>query len=214
MENTARKKLMNQLFDLERKLAKLDDSESRQLYNIVAKEITELSQLSESAFKEVYRKYYASAVTAILILLFSIAGFSQVNLKQNPVPDDVVKVFINARCDCSATDTATVASFPAMYRSFFVNSIYNDGEYIPFQVYYAENIQSQLYLISKGACRNLNTTIPLPAPGFYFVRFYHAAKPALIEIDARQTELKIRAFGKCELHEFSSPKGTSPFKSN
>ena len=213
MENTARKKLMNQLFDLEKKLAKLDDAESRELYKIVAKEITELSQLSEPDFLEVYRKYYASAVTSVLILLFSIAGFSQVNLKQNPVPDDVVKVFINARCACSATDTATVAGFPAMYRSFFVNAVYDQGEIIPFQIYYAEKQGSQLYWISKGMCRNISTSVPLPQPGFYFVRFFDEAKPALIEIDARKPKLLVRAFGKCELHETGSYI-RSPFKSN
>lgn len=142
---------------------------------------------------------------AVLLLLLPCSGFTQVNLKSTPVPSDVVTVFINARCACSATDTATVTSFPAMYRSHFVNAIYDQGEVIPFEIYYAEKQGGQLYWISRGLCRNISTSVPLPQPGFYFVRFFHTAKPALIEIDARQPTLFIRAFGKCELHETRPP---------
>ena len=133
--------------------------------------------------------------------------FAQANLKSSPVSDQVIRVFLNARCSCSDLDTlqlrpnAKGGLYPNLYRSSFVNSIYTDADgTVPFQVYYAEKQGGQLYLVQKGWCRNISTSIPLPAPGWYFVRYFHEGKPALVEVDATTPILKVRSFGKCELH--------------
>ncbi len=148
---------------------------------------------------------------ALAFFLLPLMAFTQTkeSLKSKPVSDGVVKVFLNARCACSATDTARIAAYPALYRNNFVNAIYDPGETIPFRVYFAEKQGGQLYFISKGVCRNISTSIKIPEPGYYFVRFFHEAKPALIEVDARKTTLYVRAFGKCELHETSTLKPKS-----
>ncbi len=132
---------------------------------------------------------------------------AQPNLTANPVSHDLVRVFINARCHCSAIDTLHLAPnakgdpFPNAYRSLFVNAIYTEADgRIPFQVYYAEKQGAQLYLIQKGWCRHYSTLVPLPQPGWYFVRYFHGAKPALLEIDATAPRIIVRSFGKCELH--------------
>ncbi len=150
---------------------------------------------------------------AAYLLAFTLISMSQPlgaqpNLTTSPVSDQLVKAFLNARCSCSALDTAELRPnakgnlHPNSYRSHFVNSIYTevDGS-IPFQVYYAEKQGGQLYLINKGYCRNISTLVPIPQPGWYFVRYFHDAKPALIEVDATTPTLKVRSFGKCELHD-------------
>lgn len=155
----------------------------------------------------------------LLVALLATTSAAQPNLKSTPVGDEVVNEFVNARCACSQLDTARLSHnrqgepFPNAYVSDFPNTAFTieDGA-VPFEIYYAEVPGGQLYRVGKGACRAFHITVPLPAPGFYFVRFYSMAKPALIEVDARTPRLLVRAFGRCEIHESYQPR--RPIKSN
>ncbi|HFA48067.1 MAG TPA: hypothetical protein ENJ95_03505 [Bacteroidetes bacterium] len=158
--------------------------------------------LSASLMRQPPLKGLIHAALAMLFLIFNItAADAQLKLTR-PVGEETIKLFANARCNCSATDTVTVSKdFPVSYRSYFVNDIYEHMQTVPFRIYYASGTGQQLYYISKGFCRNISTLVPLPQPGFYFVRFYDEAKPALIEIDARQKTIYVKAWGNCVLHQ-------------
>ncbi len=150
--------------------------------------------------RTILRSHAARFAAAILILLFSLPGFAQLDLtKAKTVPVSVVADFQNVPCNCAATDTFTIAAFPTSYRSDFVASAFEPGDIVGFEIYYAHEIGDFLYLIGTGRCRNYSNLIPLPQAGFYFVRYFHAVRPALIEIDARCERVTIKAFGKCKL---------------
>lgn len=205
MENLRRKRLMNQFVELEIKLRERlsrhpDDVYYAECLEALLAEIKKLKDLHDVEFFEYWRRTYGAMVTLALILLFSVQCFAQNFTKT--IPPEVINVFQNARCACSAAATATVATFPASYRSHFVNSVYTETDgFIPFQMYYSPDVGQQLNFHAKGFCRHISLLIPMPRPGFYFVRFFHQGKPALIEIDARKPTIYVKAFGKCEIHE-------------
>lgn len=146
-------------------------------------------------------RHHAARFAAILILLMSaIPGFAQLDLTNAKlVPVSVVADFLNVPCHCAATDTFTVAAFPTSYRSDFVASAFEPGDSPRFEIYYAHDQGDFLYLIGTGACRNYSNLIPLPQAGYYFVRYFHEQRPALIEVDARCERITLKAYGKCRL---------------
>ena len=155
----------------------------------------------------------------LLSALVATTAAAQPNLKSTPVGDEVVNEFVNARCACSLLDTVQLPHnrhgdpFPNAFVSDFTSTAFTIEDCaIPFEIYYAESPGGQLYRVGKGVCRAFHITVPLPAPGLYFVRFYSMAKPALIEVDARTSVLLVRAFGRCEIHESYQPR--RPIKSN
>lgn len=141
----------------------------------------------------------------LLILLLILSGpacFAQLDLtKLQRVDEQVIRCFINARCATHGDSTFTVKRFPAFFRTQFISKFYDLKEVIPFHIYYARDIGEPLYYIQHGSCRGFSITCPLPHPGFYFVRFFHAAKPALVEIDARKPTVHVKMYGACEIHE-------------
>jgi hypothetical protein len=151
------------------------------------------------------RRSAARFAAAVLILLFALPQFAAAQLdltKAKTVPVSVISDFQNAPCTCAATDTFTVAAFPTSHRSLFVASAFDlllPTESIRFEIYYAHDTGDFLYLVGTGRCRNYSNLIPLPQPGFYFVRYFHHQHPALIEIDARCEQVTLKAFGKCKL---------------
>jgi hypothetical protein len=149
-----------------------------------------------------YVTRHAARFAAILILLFALPQFAAAQLdltKAKTVPVQVLADFQNAPCNCHATDTFTVAAFPTSYRSDFVASAFEPGDVVAFEIYYAHDTGDFLYLVGTGRCRNYSNLIPLPQPGFFFIRYFHAERPALIEIDARCERVTLKAFGKCKL---------------
>lgn len=143
---------------------------------------------------------------ALLLFTFicgmAAAVTAQPNLRTNPVSSQLVTDFMNARCGFTYSDSTKIDKFPASYRTDLVAKIYtpSDGA-IPYEIYYAESTASQLYLIARGLCRNISTLVPIPCPGWYFVRYWNQAKPALVQINARNRTLKITAKGPCEIHD-------------
>jgi len=141
----------------------------------------------------------------LLLLLFSLSGpacFAQLDLtKLQPVDQHIIRCFVNARCATYGDSTFTVEKFPSFFRTQFISKFYDLKEVIPFRIYYAEDIGKPVYHILNGSCRGFSITCPLPQPGFYFVRFFHAAKPALVEIDARKPTIHVKMYGACEIHE-------------
>jgi hypothetical protein len=169
------------------------------------------ASMSEKAFKVHLEGYdedhltphkFIKTIFIAAILLVSIqTAQTQINYL-NPINAATVRAFDGASCDCFARDTATISKFPAFHRSKFVSSAFNNAGmgFIPFEIYFAHERGGQLYLLNRGACRNVSTTIPLPEPGWYFVRFFSDAQPALIEINAcRKEEIVINSYGKCKL---------------
>ncbi|MCF8245522.1 MAG: hypothetical protein K9J37_13610 [Saprospiraceae bacterium] len=151
--------------------------------------------------------------SSVLLLFFCSAMGAQPlpappGFYNNPVPYNTVSAFHNARCHFTDTDTFTISLgnnssyFPTSYRTDLPSKIFTAADRaVPFGIYYQESTTSQLYLIAKGYCRNISTLVPLPRPGWYFVRYFHQAKPALVVINARHQTLKITINGACEIHE-------------
>lgn len=166
------------------------------------------SSMSEKAFQVHLEGYdedhctptnFIKAFTTLVILVFAIPAFSQLKLTV-PAPAEIIQVFQNAECGCFQHDTLTIQKFPASYRSTLVNLVYETMDVIPFEIFYAQKRGGQLYFISRGVCRGISTLVPICQPGWYFVRFYDEAKPALIEINAETTTLFVQEWGKCTLH--------------
>lgn len=138
----------------------------------------------------------------LILLCLSTAAFGQLDLsKLEPVDQHVVRCFVNARCATYGDSSFTVEQFPSFFRTQFISKFYSFGETIPFRIYYAEDVGKPLYFIQHGFCRGFSISCPLPQPGFYFVRFFNEAKPALVEIDAREPTVKVKMYGACEIHD-------------
>ncbi|MCU0345852.1 MAG: hypothetical protein MUC59_02835 [Saprospiraceae bacterium] len=138
----------------------------------------------------------------LILLCLSTAAFGQLDLsKLQSVDQHVVRCFVNARCATHGDSTFTVEKFPSFFRTQFISKFYSFNEFIPFRIYYAEDVGKPLYYIQHGCCRGFSITCPLPQSGFYFVRFFHEAKPALVEIDARTPTVKVKMYGACEIHD-------------
>lgn len=148
-------------------------------------------------------KFHVSKINlTLLLLLLKTAVFSQLDLtKLQPVDPHIIHCFVNARCSTHGDSTFTVDNFPSFFRTQFVSRFYEPKEVIPFRIYYAEDIGKPLYLIQLGYCRGFSITCPLPQPGFYFVRLFHEARPAFVEIDARSPTIHVKMYGACEIHE-------------
>jgi hypothetical protein len=135
-------------------------------------------------------------------LCLAFAASAQLDLgKLETVDPHVVRCFVNARCATHGDSTFTVEQFPSFFRTKFISKFYDFGETIPFRIYYAEDVGKPLYYIQHGFCRGFSISCPLPQPGFYFVRFFNEAKPALVEIDARKPTVKVKMYGACEIHD-------------
>jgi hypothetical protein len=138
----------------------------------------------------------------LLFLCLATAAFGQLDLtKLQPVDQQLIRCFVNARCATHGDSTFAVEGFPSFFRTQFISKFYDFGEVIPFRIYYAEDVGQPLYFIQHGRCRGFSITCPLPQRGFYFVRFFNEAKPALVEIDARELTVKVKMYGACEIHE-------------
>lgn len=148
-------------------------------------------------------KIHANKIKLTLFsLCLSVATFGQLDLtKLQPVDQQVIRCFVNARCATHGDSTFTVKQFPSFFRTQFISKFYDFGEVIPFRIYYAEDLGQPLYFIQHGCCRGFSITCPLPQPGFYFVRLFHEAKPALVEIDARKPTVHVKMYGACEIHD-------------
>ncbi len=148
-------------------------------------------------------KIHASKIKFILVLLcLSTVTFGQLDLsKFQSVDQQLIRCFVNARCTTHGDSTFTVERFPSLFRTQFISKFYGAGEVIPFRIYYAEDIGKPLYYIQNGYCRGFSISCPLPQPGFYFVRFFNEAKPALVEVDARKPTIKVKIYGACEIHD-------------
>ena len=128
----------------------------------------------------------------LFLLILKTTVFGQLDLnKLQPVDEHVIRCFVNARCSTHGDSTFTVEKFPSFFRTQFIS----------FRIYYAEHIGKPVYFIQQGYCRGFSITCPLPRPGFYFVRFFHGAKPAFVEIDARKPTVHVKMYGACVLHE-------------
>ena len=138
----------------------------------------------------------------LFCLCLAFAASAQLDLgKLQPVDQQVVRCFVNARCATHGDSTFNVGKFPSFFRTQFISKFYSFNEVIPFRIYYAEDVGQPLYYIQHGCCRGFSITCPLPQPGFYFVRFFNEAKPALVEIDARTLTVKVKMYGACEIHD-------------
>jgi hypothetical protein len=153
----------------------------------------------------------------VAILIAGIAAFTtaQPNLRAHPVSNQLVTDFTNARCSFSSSESTKIDKFPAAYRTEVVASIYTEADGIlPFQIYYFDSSLEQLFLVQNGRCRNISTLIPIPIPGTYFVRYFHDARPLLLRLDANTNDVKLDAWGLCELHEtinqINKPKSNQP----
>ncbi len=138
----------------------------------------------------------------LFLLILKTAAFGQLDLsKLQPIDEHVIRCFVNARCSTHGDSTFTVEKYPSFFRTQFISKFYNLKEVIPFRIYYAEDIGKPVYFIQQGYCRGFSITCPLPQPGFYFVRFFHKAKPAFAEIDARKPAVRVKMYGACVIHE-------------
>lgn len=147
------------------------------------------------------------------ILLYALLGtgstpsVAQSNFYSSPVPWGTVDLFQNTRCALVSSDTLLLQSqgpkpYPTSFRTDLPSKLFTpeDGT-IPFEIYYAASRDSQLYLIQHGFCRNFTTLVPIPRPGWYFVRYYHQGKPALVQINALEPRITVKCNGLCEIHD-------------
>ncbi len=211
MRITSKKAFLADLSILETKLRKkaILPAQAEVLQPIVKAEITKVSAMKAKDFRHYVSRFYKplfnAIATAAVMLLFCVAGSGQVS-REVCADENNLKEMLNVPCQCSQRDTAFITKYPGSYRSYFVATAFDftDRDFIQFEVYFSEGIGKPLYLYYKGACRNFSNLVPLPEPGFYFIRFFHPTSPALVEIEARPDgNIYVRGFGKCSLKKSS-----------
>lgn len=149
-------------------------------------------------------RHAARFAAAILILLLSLApGFAQTKYDS---PLEALAAIHPEQCTCidllsyKLLPNRAGKTFPNIYRSDLPAAVFAENSTNPFLILYAEHFTDPPTLVHRGACRNYTVTVPMHAPGFYFVLFPNPPI-SIIAIDAANylPEIQIKQLGKCVL---------------
>jgi hypothetical protein len=169
---------------------------------------------SVPAFLKKRKPAYVNRPPLALLAIMLAIGFAALASAQEAqaaavisVPRSTIECFENARCQTVGMQSVKLKPneqgllFPNSIRTEFPASVYTatDGT-IPFHVYRSDTYDGAITALVTGQCRNVSTLIPLPSPGFYWVRYFHP-KAALLEIEVDSTGAIVRFMASCELHD-------------
>ncbi|MCB0546324.1 MAG: hypothetical protein KDD19_01990 [Phaeodactylibacter sp.] len=139
----------------------------------------------------------------LLLCLLASASYGQQPFSSNertPVTTNVLQLFDGARCLQRGEATVQLEAY-GFHQFRQLAPFFEPMATYPFCIYFREREEGPLYLLFKGFCRGMHVTVPVVYRGWYYVVVFDQQQPSLLEIDARQLEVKIDYAAACVLHE-------------
>ncbi|MCO6480127.1 MAG: hypothetical protein J5I94_26040 [Phaeodactylibacter sp.] len=142
----------------------------------------------------------------LLVLLFcllALAGYGQQPFPSDaraPVTTNILQRFGGARCLQRGEATVQLKAY-GFHQFRQLAPFFKPMDTYPFCIYFREREDGPLYFLFKGFCRGMHVTVPLAYRGWYYVVVFDEQQPSLLEIDARQLEVKVEYAAACVLHE-------------
>lgn len=139
----------------------------------------------------------------LLLCLLASASYGQQPFPSNertPVTTNVLQLFDGARC-LQRGETSEQLEAYGFHQFTQLAPFFKPMATYPFCIYFREREEGPLYPLFQGFCRGMHVTVPVVYRGWYYVVVFDQQQPSLLEIDARQLEVKIDYAAACVLHE-------------
>ena len=143
----------------------------------------------------------------LLFCLLALAASGQHSFPSDnlsPVSPEILTRFDGARCLQRGEATVQLDAY-GFHQFQQLAPFFKPMATYPFCIYFREKEEAPLYLLFQGFCRGMHVTVPVVYRGWYYVVVFDQQQPSLLEIDARQLEVKIDFAAACVLHETQNP---------